>query len=165
MTDKKTEGIKEGTKVKIHYTGKLDDGTVFDSSEGREPLQFQVGAQQVIPGFENAVKGMKKGEEKEFKLEPKDAYGDRNPLMVQKVPKDQLPAEVKKGAMLLMQAPTGQQFPVVVAEVDDKEVTLDMNHPLAGKALNFKIKIDDFEHGKLEKKEHCHDDGCGCCGH
>lgn len=137
--------VKNGDKVKVEYEGTFNDGTVFDSSEKcGAPLEFEVGAGQIIPGFENAVMGMENGEEKEFKLEPSDAYGDRNPQLVQKIPKDQLPKEVTPGMMLMIGLPNGVQIPVKVTEVTDEEVTLDLNHPLAGKALNFKIKIVDI---------------------
>ncbi len=137
--------VKNGDKVKVEYEGTFDDGTVFDSSEKcGAPLEFEVGAGQIIPGFENAVMGMEKGEEKEFKLEPSDAYGDRNPQLVQKIPKDQLPKEVMPGMMLMIGLPNGVQIPVKVTDVTDEEVTIDLNHPLAGKALNFKIKIVDI---------------------
>lgn len=136
--------MKDGSKVKIEYEGKLEDGTVFDSSKTHgQPLEFEIGAKQVIPGFENAVKEMKKGEEKEITLEPKDAYGDPNPALVKKLPREQLPKdqEVKPGMMLGITLPSGKQFPAVIKEVDDKEVTIDMNHPLAGKKLIFKLKL------------------------
>lgn len=137
--------VKNGDKVKVEYEGTFNDGTVFDSSEKcGAPLEFEVGAGQIIPGIENAVMGMEKGEEKEFKLEPADAYGDRNPQLVQKIPKDQLPKEVMPGMMLMIGLPNGVQIPVKVTDVTDEEVTIDLNHPLAGKVLNFKIKIVDI---------------------
>ena len=136
--------VKKGDKVKIEYEGKLDDGTVFDSSEKHgHPFEFEAGAGQVIPGFDKAVDGMKKGEEKEVKIESKDAYGEPNPELVKKIPRDQLPKdkEIKPGMILGVGLPTGQQIPAKITDVDDKEVTIDMNHPLAGKNLNFKIKV------------------------
>ncbi|MFC1723378.1 peptidylprolyl isomerase [Nanoarchaeota archaeon] len=159
--------VKDGHKVKIHYTGKLDDGTVFDSSEGREPLEFVTGKKMVIPGFEKAVVGMEKDEEKEVKIEPKDAYGDKNPQMVQKIPKDKLPPEAKEGSMLMMGLPNGQQMPVKITKMDDKEAELDMNHPLAGKTLNFKITMVDFKEATEEDCKECgpgscEEKGCGC---
>ena len=137
--------IKKGSKVKVEYTGTLDDGTVFDTSEKHgKPLEFEVGANQIIPGFEKAIVEMKKGEEKKIKLSPKEAYGDNNPELVKKIPRDKLPKEeLKPGMMLLMGLPDGQQMPVKIIEVGEKEVTLDLNHPLAGKTLNFKIKVVD----------------------
>ncbi len=135
--------VKKGSKIKVEYTGKLDDGTVFDTSEGKEPLEFEVGAGQVIPGFETKIMGMKEGEEKDIKIEAKDAYGERNEDMVQAVPKEKIDVgqEVKEGMTLGVQAPNGQKVPVKVTKVDDKNVYLDMNHPLAGKDLSFKVKI------------------------
>ena len=135
--------VKKGSKVKVEYTGKLDDGTVFDTSEDHEPLQFEVGGNQVIPGFENGVIGMKEGEEKEIKIPAKDAYGERNEQMVQPLPKDKVNVgqEVKEGMVLGIQAPNGQKVPVKVVKVDEQNVYLDMNHPLAGKNLNFKVKV------------------------
>jgi FKBP-type peptidyl-prolyl cis-trans isomerase 2 len=137
--------IKSGDKIKVDYEGSLNDGTVFDSSEKHgEPLEFEVGCGQMIPGFEDAVMGMENGDEREFKLEPAEAYGDRDPKLVQKVPKDQLPDEVAPEMVLVVQLPDGVQIPVKVLEVSEAEVTLDLNHPLAGETLNFKIKIVDI---------------------
>ncbi len=137
--------IKKGDKVKVDYTGTLEDGTVFDTSEGKEPLEFEVGSGQLIKGFDDAVIGMEKGDEKEIKLEPADAYGDYNPALTQKVPRESLPKEPepKPGMSLLMVLPDGKRFPVTISEVTDEEVTLDLNHPLAGKTLTFRIKIVD----------------------
>ncbi len=136
--------VKNGDKVKVEYEGTLDDGTVFDSSEKHgEPLEFEIGAGQIIPGFEDAVMGMENGEEKEFHLEASDAYGDRNPQLVQKIPRDQMPKEVEQGMVLVVGLPNGAQIPVKVTEVTDEWVTIDLNHPLAGENLNFKIKIVD----------------------
>ena len=136
--------VKKGDKVKVEYTGTFDDGTVFDSSEkhGR-PLEFEAGSGQVIKGFDEAVIGMEKGEEKEIKLQPAEAYGDVRPELRKKVPREQLPKdqEPKEGMMLLIGLPNGQQMPAKIIEVTDAEVTLDLNHPLAGKVLNFKIKV------------------------
>ncbi|MAG39197.1 peptidylprolyl isomerase [Candidatus Woesearchaeota archaeon] len=136
--------IKKGDKVSINYTGSFDDGKVFDSSEKHEkPLEFEVGTGKVIKGFDNAVIGMNKGEKKDFKIESKDAYGDRNPQLVQKVPRDKLPKdkELKSGMVMALKSPDGKQIPAMLTEVNDKEVTIDINHPLAGKTLNFKIEI------------------------
>lgn len=135
--------IKKGDKIKVEYTGTLDDGTVFDTSEGKQPIEFEVGKGMVIPGFDNAVVGMKKEEEKEVKLEAKDAYGERNDQLLKKVPKEQLPKgpEPKVGMMVGLSTPQGQQIPAKITEVTDKEITIDLNHPLSGKTLNFKIKV------------------------
>jgi FKBP-type peptidyl-prolyl cis-trans isomerase 2 len=142
MPAKKAVLIKDSDTVKIEYTGSFDDGEVFDASEKHgAPLEFKVCGGQVIKGFDNAVLGMKKDEEKSFRIEPKDAYGDHNPDMIKKLPKDKLPPQVKKGSMLMMQLPNGAQLPVLVVDVTDEFVSIDVNHPLAGKALNFKIKV------------------------
>lgn len=138
--------VEQGSKVKVEYEGKLDDGTVFDSSKHGDhshPLEFEVGAKQVIPGFESAIVGMELNEEKDVTLEPKDAYGDVNPEAFKKFPKDMLPPEQdpKPGMMLALQSPDGKQFPAKITEVGDKEITLDLNHPLAGKTLHFKVKV------------------------
>ena len=135
--------IKKGDKVKVDYTGTFEDGTVFDSSEGKAPLEFEVGAGMVIKGFDSAVEGMEKGEEKDITIESKDAYGDVNPQLLQKVPRDKLPKdqEPKEGMMLALGTPDGKQMPAKITEVTDKEITIDLNHPLAGKTLKFKLKI------------------------
>ena len=136
--------VKKGDKVKVEYEGKLDDGTVFDSSEKHnKPLEFEVGAQQVIKGFDEAVVGMEKDQEKEIKISAKEAYGEPNPQLIKKFPRDKLPKEPepKPGMMLAVGTPDGKQLPAIIKEVDDKEITIDLNHPLAGKNLNFKIKI------------------------
>ncbi|MBU0614616.1 MAG: peptidylprolyl isomerase [Nanoarchaeota archaeon] len=141
--------VKKGDKLKVDYTGKLDDGTVFDTSthgDHSHPLEFEAGSGQVIKGFDDAVMGMEKDEEKEFKIECKNAYGEHNASLIQKVPKDKFPKgqEPKAGMHLMLQSPEGQQIPAKITEVTDKEVTIDLNHPLAGKNLNFKIKIVDI---------------------
>ncbi|MBI5428348.1 MAG: peptidylprolyl isomerase [Nitrospinae bacterium] len=138
---------KKGDKVTVEYTGSFPDGAVFDSSKNHEaPLKFQVGSGQVIPGFENAVVGMKKGEEKQITLNPGDAYGDRDPKMTQKVPRADLPKdrEPKVGMMLVVGAPDGSQKRATITEVTAQHVVIDLNHPLAGKTLKFKIKLIDI---------------------
>jgi FKBP-type peptidyl-prolyl cis-trans isomerase 2 len=108
-----------------------------------KPLEFEAGKGMVIKGFDEAVIGMEKGQEKEIKIKPEDAYGQPNPQMVQKIPRDKLPKdqEPKPGMMLALGTQDGKQIPAKITEVDDKEITIDMNHPLAGKNLNFKLKI------------------------
>jgi len=139
--------VKKGDKVKVEYTGTLEDGTIFDSSEKHgQPLEFEVGSGQVIKGFDDAVIGMEKDEEKEIKLSSDQAYGDIKPDLVKEFPKDQLPKEqeVKVGMMLLMGLPNGTQMPVKIVEVKDDVVMIDLNHPLAGKTLIFRIKVVNF---------------------
>lgn len=136
-------GAQQGDTVKIHYTGTLDDGTVFDSSEGREPLEFTLGSGQVIPGFEEGVTGMNVGEKKSINIPPEKAYGERNEEMVIQVPSAQVPADLNPqvGQKLQMSGPQGQTIVVEVLEVTDETLTLDANPPLAGKALNFDIEL------------------------
>lgn len=146
---------EKNSKVKVHYTGTLDDGTTFDSSEGKEPIEFVVGQNKVIPGFENSVEGMEEGEEKQFKLTPDQAYGDRNEQLVQEVQKSQLPEdmEVKEGQMLMLKAPNGQNLPAKVVEDKGETFMLDINHPLAGQNLNFKVKLDSVVEQQAQPEE------------
>ena len=139
--------VKEGDKVKVEYTGLFEDGTVFDSSEKHgQPLDFEVGKKMVVPGFEKAIVGMEKGEEKEVTLKPEEAYGEINPEHTKEIPKDQLPEgqEPKEGMMIGVGLPTGQQIPAKITKVTEKSITIDLNHPLAGKVLKFKLKVVDF---------------------
>lgn len=150
-----TETVKKGDKVKIEYTGKLADGTVFDTSDGKAPLTFEVGAKQVIPGFDKNVEGMKKDEENAFTLSIDEAYGPVRAELVQEIPRDKLPKdpEPKEGMMLMMQSPTGQQIPARITKVADDKVTIDINHPLAGKELTFEVKVVGVNEPEEEKKE------------
>lgn len=135
--------VKTGDTVRIHYKGTLSDGSTFDSSEGREPLEFQVGSGQIIPGLDKAIPGMEVGEKKVVEVPSSEAYGPVNPEMRQAVPREGIPPEIPLdiGTMLQMQTPQGQVVPVTVVEVTETEVTLDANHPLAGKDLTFAIEL------------------------
>ena len=135
--------VKAGDTVHLHYTGTLLDGTTFDSSDGREPLQFVVGSGQIIPGLDKAIPGMTEGEKKVVKIAADEAYGQTNPEMRQAVPREGIPADIplEIGTQLQMQTPDGQAMPVTVVEVDEATVTLDANHPLAGKDLQFDIEL------------------------
>ncbi|MBW3018637.1 peptidylprolyl isomerase [Candidatus Woesearchaeota archaeon] len=141
---------EKGDWVKVEYEGKLEDGTVFDSSKQHgEPLHFEVGSKMMIKGFDEAVEGMEKGQEKEFTLEPADAYGERIDEMVRDFPKEKMPeGDIKPGVMLTLVHPSGQQILAKVVEVKDDAVKLDLNHPLAGKKLKFWIKVVDVEKKK-----------------
>ncbi|MGB5959896.1 MAG: peptidylprolyl isomerase [Coleofasciculaceae cyanobacterium] len=134
---------KSGDTVKIHYTGRLEDGTVFDSSAEREPLEFKIGGKQVIPGFEQAVLGMALEESKTEKIPMDQAYGPRHEEMVLEVSREQIPPDINPevGQQLQIQQANGQSVPVVVKEVTDKQITLDANHPLAGEDLTFEIQL------------------------
>ncbi len=141
------EQAEEGSTVKVHYTGRLDNGEVFDSSEGKEPLEFELGSGSVIKGFEEAVHGMEVGEEKEVRIEKQNAYGDRNPDLVQQVPREQFgDMEPEEGMVMAFRSPdVDQDIPAKIVEVGDEEVTIDMNPPLAGEDLNFEIELVDVE--------------------
>jgi len=134
---------KSGDTVQVHYTGTLSDGSTFDSSEGREPLEFTLGEGGVIPGFENAVIGMAVEESKEVLIPCAEAYGEHNAEMVQEVPRDALPGdiELEQGMPLQAEAPDGEVFVVTVTNIGDESVTLDGNHPLAGEDLTFNIQL------------------------
>lgn len=135
--------VKSGDKVAIHYTGTLQDGTTFDSSQGRDPLEFEVGSGQIIPGLDGALPGMTVGDTKVVQVPSTEAYGEVNPEMRQSVPREGIPADIPLdiGTQLQMQTPDGQAMPVTVVEVDESTVTLDANHPLAGKDLQFDIEV------------------------
>lgn len=132
----------KGDTVKVHYTGTLSSGEEFDSSNGREPLEFEVGAGMVIPGFDNAVLDLEPGESIKVTIPAEEAYGERQEELIQTVPLDffdeQLPQE---GWMLQLQSEDGQVIPAVVVSVDDESATLDINHPLAGQDLTFDIEL------------------------
>lgn len=134
---------KNGDKVKVHYTGKFKDGEVFDSSLEREPLEFTIGKGQVIPGFEQAVEGMSPGDIKTTDIPPEKAYGPRHEEMVTEVEKNRFPADMdpKVGQRLQLRQADGKMIRVTVTDVSESRVTLDANHPLAGKNLTFDIKL------------------------
>ena len=133
----------DGNTVKVHYTGKLEDGTVFDSSEGREPLEVKLGTQAVIPGFEKGLLGMEVGEKKTITIPSEDAYGPQRDEMIVEVNKTDFPAEIKPevGLQLQMQRSDGQNMPVTIVKVEEEKITLDANHPLAGKTLIFDVEM------------------------
>jgi len=134
---------KPGDTVHFHYTGTLADGSVFDSSQGREPLSFTLGSGQIIPGLDAAIAGMAVGEAKTVTIPADQAYGAHNPANVQSIPRDQIPPNIptEPGTQLQMQTPDGQAIPVRVAAADAQTVTLDANHPLAGQDLTFAVEI------------------------
>ena len=136
--------VKKGDKIKVEYEGSLDDGTVFDSSDKHDaPLEFTAGSGQLIKGFDEAVIGMKKGEEKVVKIPPEEAYGTHNPELVKDLPRDCFPKEqeIKPGMIFMMKTEDGRQIPLRISKVTDDKITVDLNPPLAGKTLTFKIKI------------------------
>lgn len=136
--------IKEGSKVKLHYTGKFEDQNVFDSSVGREPLEFTVGEGMLIPGFERGVIGMEPGGTKTIEIEPEQGYGDLREDLLQEVSISQLPEGVKVGDVLSAETPAGP-INVVVREINGDKATVDANHPLAGKKLIFELEVLEVE--------------------
>ncbi len=138
----------QGDTVKVHYTGTLDDGTVFDSSEGRDPLEFTIGSNSVIPGFESAVVGLTVGESTRVVIGPEDAYGPRLDGKVVVVERSRLPdePEPEPGMVLQAQGPDGTVL-LTIADVADDQVTLDGNHPLAGQQLTFEIELAEIGQG------------------
>lgn len=134
----------KGRTVNVHYVGTLDDGTEFDSSRSRgETISFEVGGGQMIRGFDAATEGMTVGQTKSIKLSPTDAYGDVNPEAFQTVPNNAFPEDFvpETGAMVHGQTPEGQNFSARIHELQENTVTLDFNHPMAGKSLNFEIEL------------------------
>ncbi len=135
--------VKSGDKIKVHYHGKLTSGETFDSSTGREPLEFEVGSGMVIKGFDDGVTGMTVGEKKTVNIPFDEAYGQRNPDMIIEIPKDRFPEdmEIELGISLGMSDENGQQFQVTIVEIKDDVVMLDANHPLAGQDLIFDLEL------------------------
>jgi FKBP-type peptidyl-prolyl cis-trans isomerase 2 len=135
--------VKDGDTVKVHYTGTLEDGSVFDSSEGRDPLEFILGQGQLIAGFEKTVLGMTAGESRTVKIPAEEAYGPYRDEMVLAVPRSQFPPDMnpEPGLQLQVGQDDDQEMLVTITKITDDEVTLDANHPLAGKELTFTIEL------------------------
>ena len=133
--------ITKGNTVEVHYTGRFVDGEVFDSSEGKDPLQFEVGSGQIIPGFENAILGKQIGEKVTVTVSPEQAYGAMREDLVVEVPADKMPGPVEVGQLLQADGGEGQVVQVIVREVKEDVVVIDGNHPLAGQDLVFEIEV------------------------
>lgn len=135
--------IKLGDTISVNYTGKLEDGEVFDSSDGSSPLKFTVGTGQLIKGFDDAVIGMKQGDKKTVTIAPENAYGERRDDQVVDLPRAKIPEDMQMAVGMAVQLSdeSGRAFPAVVTEINDDAVKMDVNHPLAGKALIFDIEI------------------------
>jgi len=145
--------VENGDFVKLEFEGKLEDGTVFDSSkhEGHShPIEFEVGAGKVLKGLDDAVRGMEKGEKKEIEISPEEGYGARNEVLKKEIPKSSVPKSPEgrgpqKGMILTAQSPQGESFPMLIDEVKEDVIVLDLNHPLAGKKLIFEIEVVDIK--------------------
>ena len=144
------QAVKKGDTVKVHYHGKLTSGETFDSSDGRDPLEFEVGSGMVIKGFDDGVTGMAVGDKKTINIPYDEAYGPLNPDMLIEMPKERFPAdmELEPGTPLLMSDGQGQQFQVTIKEIKENTVMLDANHPLAGKDLVFDLELVEIVGGK-----------------
>lgn len=153
--------ISDGMVAIIHYTLKNDAGEVLDSSDGGEPLPYLHGANNIVPGLERELDGLKVGDTKDVDVAPEDGYGVVNPSMIQKVPRDAFPedAPVEPGAQFMMQGEGGQPIPIWVTEVDAESVTIDANHPLAGQTLHFSIKVEAVRLPTEDEKAHGHPHG------
>jgi len=134
---------QRGDKVKVHYCGSFKDGKVFDSSEGKEPLEFTIGQKMVVPGFENGVVGMEVGEKKKISIPPGEAYGNFRDELVETINRSDIPDDIKPevGMVLQVSPEPGRPSAVTITEVNEKTLTLDGNHPLAGKDLNFELNL------------------------
>jgi FKBP-type peptidyl-prolyl cis-trans isomerase 2 len=141
-----SRSANSGDTVRVHYTGSLDNGEVFDSSNGREPLQFQVGSGEVISGFDDAVRGLQPGEQRQVRIEPESAYGERRDDLVVQVPAEHAPDDLHVGDVVQV----GDTRATVVA-VDPSGVVIDANHPLAGQALNFDVQVVDVDGGDRQR--------------
>ncbi len=162
------ETVENGLFVSVDYTGSLDDGQIFDSSKGRQPLEVQMGEGHVIPGFESALMGMSLNETKTFTLSPEEAYGQRNEDMMHDFPKSEIPPgmEPSVGQTLMLRNPDGQQIPARVDSIDDEKVTFDLNHPLAGQSLTFTIQVVGISESATQTSggcgSNCSSGGCDC---
>ena len=162
------EKVESGLFVSVNYTGTLGNGEIFDSSEGCQPMEVHMGSGKVIPGFESAIMGMSINETKTFTLSPEEAYGHRDESRMHDFPKSDIPAgmEPEVGQTLMLSTPQGQQIPARVDCIDDEKVIFDLNHPLAGQSLTFKIEVVGISKTPTQQHGGCGSDcssgGCGC---
>jgi peptidylprolyl isomerase len=155
------ETVENGKYVSVEYTGKLGNGDVFDSSEGRQPLEVHMGAGEMIKGFESQLLGMAVNEKKVFTISPEEAYGQKNPEMMQSIPRAEVPPqmEVQIGMVIGLMTPQGERIPARIVQMDDEQLTLDLNHPLAGESLTFEIEVVGISN---EPTQEC-GSSCDCC--
>ena len=155
--------VETGQFVSVHYKGTLQNGEVFDTSEGRHPLEVQIGEGQIISGFENALMGMSLNEKKVFTLDPEDAYGQKDESLTHSFPRADVPAEINPevGQTVALSSPEGQQVPALITEMDDEKVVVDLNHPLAGQTLTFDIEVVGISATATQEPAGC-GSGCAC---
>jgi peptidylprolyl isomerase len=155
--------IESGHFVSVDYKGTLENGEMFDTSEGRHPMEVEMGAGQVITGFEKALMGMALNEKKTFTLEPEEAYGQRDDSLTHSFDRSEIPAEmeVEIGQTVALSSPDGQRVPAQIIEANDRKVVVDLNHPLAGKALTFDIEVVGISNTATQKPVGC-GSGCHC---
>ena len=161
--------IEDGLYVSVNYTGTLDNGEQFDSSEGRAPMEFEVGAGQMIKGFEAAVMGLSLNEKKVFTLSSEDAYGERDETYLHVFPRAEVPPEINPevGQTMALTSPEGHNVPARIVAVDEEKVTFDLNHPLAGQSLTFDIEVVGIADAPTQQPAGCGGDcscssGCDC---
>ena len=155
------ELVENGAYVSVAYTGTLQNGEVFDTSRDRKPLEVHMGAGSMIPGFEAALLGMALNEKKTFTLEAEKAYGLRDEKLMREVPRNAVPDELvpEVGRLVALQTPQGQQIPAKITKIDEQNIMLDLNHPLAGEALTFEVEVVGISPNPTQVQEGC---GCGC---
>ena len=155
------EKVENGLFVSVDYRGTLENGDVFDTSHGRQPLEVKMGAGQLVVGFENELMGMSLNQEKTFTLKPEAAYGQRDESLTQNFPRSDTPPEMnpRVGMTVGLHSPEGQSIPARIVHLDDEKVTIDMNHPLAGESLTFEIEVKGISDTPTQAPSGC---GCGC---
>ena len=161
--EKIVEKVENGLYVSVDYKGSLQNGEVFDTSHGRHPLEVQIGSGQLIAGFENELMGMSLNQKKKFTLDPESAYGQRDDGLIREFARADLPPEIKPeiGMTLALQSPEGRQMPARITHLDDENLSLDLNHPLAGEALTFEIEVVGISDSPTQSHAGC-GSGCDC---
>jgi peptidylprolyl isomerase len=157
------EKVVNGKYVSVNYKGTLENGDIFDTTEGCQPMEVQMGSGQIIKGFEDAILGMSINDKKVFTIDPEDAYGHRIEGYVQTIPRKEMPSgmEVEQGDFIGIQTPDGRQIPAQVTELDDEKLVLDLNHPLAGMTLTFEVEVVGISDTPTQEDEGC-SSGCDC---
>ena len=157
------EKVENGLYVSVDYKGSLENGEVFDTSHGRQPLEVQMGSGQLISGFENELIGMALNEKKMFTLNPEDAYGQRDESLIREFDRADLPPDMEPeiGMMLALKSPEGHQMPARITHLDDEKLSVDLNHPLAGESLTFEIEVVGISDSPTQTHAGC-GSGCDC---